>query len=145
VAELNLAASRKICDAATSFAEEHNLRLSVAVIDSGCRLKQLCRMDGARFITADIAVGKAFASVAFEIPSGAAAERLGGMPGPSADGIMTVTGQHMVPIRGALPCWDGDRLLGAVGVSGATSEQDEMAARAGLQAAGLQEARAGTS
>jgi uncharacterized protein GlcG (DUF336 family) len=42
-----------------------------------------------------------------------------------------------VPVQGAVPVWDGGRCLGAVGVSGARSDEDEAAARAGIRAAGL--------
>ncbi len=53
--------------------------------------------------------------------------------------MVAISGQRIVPVQGALPIFDGARCVGAIGVSGARSNEDEEAARAAIQAAGFSE------
>ena len=56
---------------------------------------------------------------------------------PVFRGLMAMEGGHMIPGQGALPVYRNGELLGAVGGSGGTAQQDEDAARAGIDAIGL--------
>jgi uncharacterized protein GlcG (DUF336 family) len=93
-------------------------------------------MDGCNFLSPEIARGKALGSAAWKLPSAELNARFGSSPA-SAAGIVGISGNRLTPVQGALPIWDGARCVGAIGVSGARSDEDEAAARAGLQAAGF--------
>jgi uncharacterized protein GlcG (DUF336 family) len=136
VAEVNLDVASKMTEAAFAFARDNGLRLSVAVLDGGGHVVRVSRMDGCNFLSPDIARGKAYGAVAWKVPSLELANRFGGNAA-AASGMVGISGQRIVPVQGALPIFDGGRCIGAIGVSGARSNEDEDAARAAIQAAGL--------
>jgi uncharacterized protein GlcG (DUF336 family) len=121
--------ARSMVDAALSHASDLGVAVSVAVVDSSGNLVALQRMDGAMFVSPEIASGKAWTSAAFRAPSGTVAENLA-PAGGFVSGIASATHGRFMPRQGALPIPDG----GAIGVSGATSAQDEEIAQAGLAA-----------
>jgi len=138
VAEVDLAAAAKMTEAAFAFGREKGWRLSVAVLDAGGHVVQVSRMDGCNFLSPDIARGKAYGAVAWKVPSAELSNRFSGNPA-AASGMVAISGQRIVPVQGALPIFDGARCVGAIGVSGARSNEDEDAARAAIQAAGFSE------
>jgi uncharacterized protein GlcG (DUF336 family) len=103
--------------------------VSVAVVDASGNLMALQRMDGAGFLSPEIAWGKAWTAAAFRAPSGTVAENLAPAGGFVA-GIASATHGRFMPRQGAVPIPSG----GAIGASGATSAQDEEIAQAGLAA-----------
>ncbi len=123
-------------EAAFAFGREKGWRLSVAVLDAGGHVVQVSRMDGCNFLSPDIARGKAYGAVAWKVPSAELSNRFSGA---AASGMVAISGQRIVPVQGALPIFDGARCVGAIGVSGARSNEDEDAARAAIQAAGFSE------
>ena len=123
-------------DAALHFAEQHGMRLATAILDSGGNVVLITRMDGCNFLSPDIARGKAFGAAAWKTPSAELNARFGASPA-SAAGMVGISGSRLTPVQGALPIWDGGTCLGAIGVSGARSDEDEEAARTGLLAAGF--------
>jgi glc operon protein GlcG len=121
--------AQKALAAAWSSAEKINVKLSCAVVDSRGDLVSLGRMDGARFQTTDVARGKALASAMFGQPSGA----LGAFANsPFFQNLNTAAQGRLYPIQGAVPVMKNNQVFGAVGCSGATSQQDEDAAKAGV-------------
>jgi uncharacterized protein GlcG (DUF336 family) len=134
--ELNLATADAMTDAAIAFAREHNLRLSIAVLDAGGNIIRMTRMDGCNFLSPDIARGKALGAAAWKLPSADLNTRFGSNPAYAA-GMVGITGNRFAPIQGALPIWDGAQCVGAIGASGARSDEDEAAVRAALIAAGF--------
>jgi uncharacterized protein GlcG (DUF336 family) len=121
--------AQKALTAAWASAEKINVKLSCAVVDSRGDLVALGRMDGARFQTTDVARGKALASAMFGQPSGA----LGAFANsPFFQNLNTTAQGRLYPIQGAVPIMKNNQVFGAVGCSGATSQQDEEAAKAGL-------------
>src|SRR5262252_1525417 len=134
--DLDLAAADRMTEAAIAFARQNNLRLSIAVLDSGGNVVLITRMDGCNFLSPDIARGKAFGAAAWKTPSAELNARFGASPA-SAAGMGGISGNRLTPVQGALPIWDGGTCLGAIGVSGARSDEDEEAARTGLLAAGF--------
>ena len=137
VSELTLEAANRLTDAAFEHARQHNLLIAVAILDAGGNVVRISRMDGCNFLSPDIARGKAFGAVAWKLPSAELGNRFT-TPG-AASGMVGISGQRLVPHQGALPIWSGGRCVGAIGVSGARSDQDEDAARAAIQAAGFSE------
>lgn len=91
----------------------------------------LVRMDGARWFTADVSRGKAMASALFGRPSGEMAERA---DSPVFRSLVQMHGGHLIPGQGAVPIRHGEEVVGAVGVSGGTGQQDEEVARTGVSA-----------
>jgi uncharacterized protein GlcG (DUF336 family) len=137
VPELNLQAADALTAAAFDYARQHNLAISVAVLDAGGNAVRISRMDGCNFLSPDIARGKAFGAVAWKLPSAELGKRFT-TPG-AASGMVGISGQRLVPVQGALPIWSGGRCVGSIGVSGARSDEDEDAARAAIRAAGFAE------
>jgi uncharacterized protein GlcG (DUF336 family) len=101
----------------------------VAVCDAGGRLMAFNRMDNAIWGSVYGSQGKAIASVAFGRASGELQERAGT---PIIQGIMAGEGGHMIPSQGAVPIVKNGVVIGACGVGGGTSQQDEDCARAGV-------------
>lgn len=123
--------ARRMIDAAIDHAQRLGVTVSVAVVDASGHIVGLQRMDGATFLSPEIAWGKAWTSAAFRAPSGTVAENMAPAPG-FVSGIASATHGRFMPRQGAVPLPAG----GAIGVSGATSAQDEEIARAALAAAG---------
>ena len=124
----SLAEAQEALAATEQAANEMGVGLSCAVVDSRGTLVALYRMDSASYFTADVAAGKARASAAFRAPSGGLA-RVGELG--LAD---VVDGGAMLFVQGAVPIMKDGQSMGAIGCSGATGQQDEDAANAGLAA-----------
>lgn len=125
----SMADALKALEAARAAAVKIKVNLSCAVVDSRGDLIALARMDGARFFTTDVARGKAQVSAIFGQPSGNMAQ-LG--QSPVFPNFNTAAQGRLYPIQGALPITKNGQVLGAIGCSGASSQQDEDAAKAGL-------------
>ena len=119
---LTLAEAEKVIRASVAKAERMGLKVSIAVVDGRGDLKASVRMDGVSWLTSDTARGKAFASANFGVPSGALSDRL---DTPVFRSLVAMQGGHLVLGQGAVPIKKGDQVIGAVGVSGATSQEDE--------------------
>jgi glc operon protein GlcG len=125
---LTLAAAKKMADAALAEAAKNNWNVIVAILDDGGNPILLQRMDGAQLGSIDVAQAKARTALRFRRPSKAFADAVAS--GNTA--IMTLPG--VLPIQGGLPIEVDGKVIGSIGVSGATSEQDEQCARAGIAA-----------
>ena len=124
----SLAEAQQALAATEAAANEMGVGLTCAVVDSRGALVALARMDSASYFTADVAVGKARASAAFRAPSGALA-RVGEL------GVADVIeGGPMLFVQGAVPILKEGQSMGAIGCSGASAQQDEDAANAGIAA-----------
>lgn len=110
--------------------------LSVAVLDAGGHVVAFSRQDGSSNLRFKIAEGKAAGSIALGIGSRAIFERAQQQPYfiGALNGLMDGS---MVPVPGGVLIMQGDALIGAVGVTGDTSDNDEIAAIAGVEAAGF--------
>jgi len=135
--KLTLAHADTIIDAALAKGAELGLKpLGVAVLDAGGHLVAFRRQDNASFLRPQIAIGKAWGALALGVPSraiaGMAAERPSFVAslGPIAEG-------GIIPAPGGVLIAGEGGFLGAVGVTGDTSDNDEACALAGIAAAGL--------
>ena len=126
---LTLEEANRIARGAMAKAEELDVKVSVAVCDAGGRLIALQRMDNARWAGVLGSQGKAMASASFGRPSGALTERA---DHPTLRGIVAAEGGHMFLGQGAVPIVRDGVVEGACGVGGATAQQDEDCARAGV-------------
>lgn len=126
---ISLEEANRIMTVAIEKAREMNIKVTVAVCDAGGRLVALNRMDGAIWASVLGSQGKAITSAAFNRPSGDLAARA---DHPGIRGIFAAEGGHMIPLQGAVPIVRDGVLIGACGVGGGTSEQDEECACAGV-------------
>ncbi len=128
---ITLAAAERILQAAKKKALEMGVKVGISVVDPRGDLLAMVRLDGALWRTAPISRGKAFASVAFGVPSGELADRANN---PVMRALMQMEDGQIIPQQGAVPIKHGNELIGAIGVSGAASQEDEEIARAGVSA-----------
>lgn len=126
---LTLAEANRMIQAAIAKAGELQVKLSIAVCDTGGNLMAFNRMDGASAVSATVAQGKAAASAGFGRASGTLQA-----DSPVIQAIIATMGGRMLPARGAVPVHKAGELVGAIGASGATAEQDEQCAQAGSTA-----------
>lgn len=139
MSSLTLAAARTILSASMAEARARGLKpLSIAIVDAGGHLVAFEREDGASFLKPKVAFGKAHGAVAMGLGSRALFERAQAQPffiqavNALADGaLVAVPGGVLIRAAG------GGVVLGAVGISGDTSDADEAVAVAGILAAGL--------
>ena len=134
---INLAEAELILDGAFAHAASQGLTpLTVAVLDAAGRLVALKRQDNSSLLRPEIAQAKAFGALAMGMGSRGLAGRAQSHPAFIAS-VTALCGGMLVPVPGGVVCYDGDRLVGAVGVSGALPDQDEACAIAGIEQAGL--------
>jgi glc operon protein GlcG len=127
---LTLEEANRIVAGALAKARQLNIRISAAVCDAGGRVVALQRMDGAIWASAYGCQGKAVASAAFGRASGELAARA---DQPTPRGIAAAEGGHMIMGQGAVPIIRDGVVIGACGVGGGTSQEDEDCARAGVE------------
>lgn len=136
--KLTLEKASIIVDRALAKAVEMKIRpLCVAVLDDGGHLVALKRADGASILRPTIAMGKAWGAIGMGESSRHLAHRLKDVPA-FLGALSDMSGGKVVPVAGGVLIMDGSTIIGAVGASGATSEEDEACAIAGIQAAGLE-------
>jgi uncharacterized protein GlcG (DUF336 family) len=114
-------------------AAAEDLALAFAVVDAGGHLVACHRMDGAPWIAPEVALGKAWTAAAYGTPSAAQGEKMADLHAFSA-AISAATGGRFTPQIGGLPVLDGDTVIGAMGASGGTGQEDEDVVRAALAA-----------
>lgn len=133
MSDITLAQARAAVDAARAKSEELNVKMDIAIVDAGCNLKAFARMDDAWIGSIDIAQKKARTARYFNMNTG----DIGGLSQPggalyniehSNGGLITFPGG--VPIKNKA----GD-IIGAIGVSGDSVENDHTVAVAGAAAA----------
>lgn len=136
---LTLADAQMIVDAALAKGRDLGLKpLTVAVLDAGGHLKALLREDGTSTLRPDIAQGKAAGALALGINSRAIGERAE-QQAYFVQACNALAGGRLVPVAGGVLIKDeSGAMLGAVGITGDTSDNDEICAFAGIAAAGLQ-------
>jgi uncharacterized protein GlcG (DUF336 family) len=117
--------------AAEEEAARGGFKMAFAVVDAGGHLVASHRMDGAPWITPEVALGKAWTAAAWGTPSAAQGDKMKELHAFSA-AISAATHGRFTPQIGGLPILDGDELVGAMGASGATGAEDEAVVRAAL-------------
>ena len=134
MASLTLAEAERILVVAKAKVLEWGVKMSVSVVDPRGDLISMFRTDGASWRTPPISRAKALAAACFGVTSGELTESA---QAPIYRGLMAMEGGHMIPGQGAVPVYRNGELIGAVGGSGGTAQQDEDASRAGVEALGL--------
>lgn len=135
--EVTLNKALKIINAAFAKGKEKGFKpLAVVVLDAGGHVKAVQRQDGASMMRFEIACGKAYGAVAVGMGSRWLNAQAETRP-HFLEGLSAVSGGKIVPIPGGVLIRDRkNAIIGAVGVTGDTSDNDEIAAIAGIEAAG---------
>ena len=129
---LTLAAAREMMAAVQDTARSLGVAMSCAVVDAGDQLVAFERMDAADLIGITLARDKAFTALANRMPTRDLAPIV--QPGTEFYGYESTAGGRTIVFAGGMPLERGGVLVGAVGVSGGDSVQDQMAVDAGVRA-----------
>ena len=134
---LTLDVARKILDAALAKAVEQKFKpLVITILDARGAVKLTAAQDGTSLMRAEIAHGKAYGVLAMGMGSRALFLRAKEQA-YFIDAVNALAQGRLVPVPGGVLIQDGATLLGAIGVSGDNSDNDEICALAGIEAAGL--------
>lgn len=135
---LTLETARRILDTALAKSTELKLKpLAIAVLDTRGCLVAFAAQDGTSLLRGEVARGKAYGALALGIGSRAIFKRAQEQAF-FVDAVNTLAQGAIVPVPGGVLIRDGaGMLVGAVGISGDTSDNDELCALAGIAAAGL--------
>lgn len=132
--DLSWAQAHKVLHAAIEYAQSKNLKMNIAVVDAGTNLKAFGRMDGAWLGSIDIAQKKARTARYFDMSTKELEPNV--QPGKSLYHIEFSNG-GLISFPGGVLLKDADgTILGAIGVSGSTVENDHATAEAGAKALG---------
>jgi uncharacterized protein GlcG (DUF336 family) len=129
-AGLTLATARRMMAAAEAAAREMRVAMSVAVVDSGDQLVAIARMDGADLVSVGLSRDKAFSALVNRMPTRDLAPLV--QPGAEFYGYDSLAGGRMVVFAGGMPLLRDGVLVGAIGVSGGSSDEDQRAADAAV-------------
>ncbi|WP_071392785.1 GlcG/HbpS family heme-binding protein [Bacillus tuaregi] len=131
IKQLSLDIVKKMAAAAEAKAVEMNVPVVFAAVDAGANLMLMYRMENAFITSVDIAVNKAFTSAALKIGTHEVTPNI--QPGESLYGLQLTNNCRIVPFGGGLPVITDGQVVGAIGVSGGTVEEDMTIAKAALE------------
>ena len=129
---VTLADARRVIAAAEQKAIELGQPMNIAVADGGGNLVAHVRMDGAWIGSIDISINKAYTSRAFDIATKDLAEH--SQSGGQFFGIHASNGGRIMIFAGGIPLYRDGQVVGAIGVSGGSGDQDHSVAEAGAAA-----------
>lgn len=122
---IDLAKSKKIAAAAARKADRMKVHMVIAIVDAGGHLVYLERSDMAQHASIEIAIHKAKCAAAYKRPTKFFEDAV-------MDGRMTLlTLDGVIAVEGGIPLIEDDKIIGAIGVSGARSQEDGRVAAAG--------------
>ncbi|MGH6991456.1 MAG: GlcG/HbpS family heme-binding protein [Stellaceae bacterium] len=127
---LTLEAAKAVSAAAEAEARKNGWIVSIAVLDDSGRLVHLVRMDGSAPASVDVCQAKGRSAALFKRPTKVFSDAVGG----GRVAIMALPGA--VPVEGGVPLMSDGQCVGAIGVSGVTSEQDGQIGAAGAAVLG---------
>lgn len=125
---LTLATAKQIAAASETEANSNKLAMVITVLDDGGNMIYQERMDDAQLASIQISLGKAHTALAFKRPTKALEDTIAG----GRNAILSLPGAVLV--EGGLPLMADGKVIGSIGVSGGTSAQDGMVAKAGADA-----------
>jgi uncharacterized protein GlcG (DUF336 family) len=139
--KLTLDIAKQLLAVAEQKARQMELSFDIAIVDEGANLIAFHRMDNARIAGIEISMGKAWTSVAMQMPTANLAQSA--LPGGPTYGINTTNQGKITILGGGIPFVIEGKIVGGIGVSGGTSAQDMEVANAVVQAfASIREAGA---
>lgn len=127
---ITLKQAKRVAKAALAPAVENGWTMVIAIVDPGGYLVYLEKMDETQVGSVAIAMQKARSAAIFKRPTKTFQDRLAS----GGDGLLVLRLQDAIPVEGGLPIIVGGKLVGALGVSGGSSAEDEACADAGAEA-----------
>ncbi len=127
---IHLDTSRRISAAAVAEAQRNGWTMAVAIVDTAGDLVYFEKMDDTQTGSVTVSQAKARSAARFKRPTKAFQDALTATP----DGLRILALEGAVPVEGGLPIVVDGKIVGAIGVSGGTSQQDGQCAKAGLDA-----------
>lgn len=129
---LSLSAAQVAAAACTKKAESLGVPMNIAIVDATLYLLHFSRMPGAKLTSIDIAINKAFTAAGHRVPTHVYRENV--WPGGPAYGINNSNGGRFMVIGGGVPIVVDGEVVGAIGCSTGTPDQDRQVAQAGVDA-----------
>ena len=127
---ITLAQAKKVAAAALAPAHSNNWTMVIAIVDPGGHLVYLEKMDQTQVGSVAIAQAKARSAAIFKRPTKVFQDRLA----RGGEGLLVLRLKDAIPVEGGLPIVVDGKLIGALGVSGGSSAEDEVCAEAGAGA-----------
>lgn len=124
---ISLENAKKVAAPALAEATKNNWNVAVAIVGPAGNLIYYEKMDNTQLGSADVAIGKARTAAMFKRPTKAMQDALA----KGGDGLRVLALHGVTPVEGGLPLVADGKIVGAIGVSGATSAQDAQCAQAG--------------
>jgi uncharacterized protein GlcG (DUF336 family) len=132
MATLTLAEATQIADSARTHATELGAAVTITVVDDAGNVRTQTRMDGARFGTLNVSANKAYTAAAFGAPTKVLTDLV--QPGAPLFGFAHAMGGRFVSFAGGVPLLRDGEVIGAIGISGGSVDQDQAIADAGVTA-----------
>lgn len=129
---ITLEAAKRVVAAAEAEAIKNKWPMVISIVDSGGNLVMTVRQDGAQYGSLAVAEGKAKTAVNFRRSTKVFQDTIA----QGGGGLRTLALPGALPVQGGLPLIVGDKIIGGIGVSGGTSEQDEQVGAAGAAVLG---------
>jgi uncharacterized protein GlcG (DUF336 family) len=126
---VDLDRAQEVIAKARAEADRIGVPMTVAVVDAGGHLVAFARMDGVAFLTNEIAIAKAYTAAGARTATSNLEQALAAAS-HIVIGLATASGGRFLVIGGGAPIRDGDEVVGAVGASGGSAEQDQQVADA---------------
>lgn len=130
-APMSLDAAKKAMAASEAEARKNNWPVVIAILDTTGSLVMLQKLDNTQSGSVDIAIGKARTALDFRRPTKALQDVVAG----GGAGLRLLSARNMLALEGGVPVIADGKIVGAIGVSGVTSDQDAQVAMAGAAAA----------
>jgi len=127
---ITLDQARHAAAPAVAEARRNHWAMAIAIVDGAGHLVYFEKMDGTQIGSVDVAIDKARSAALFKRPTKAFQETLAA----GGDGLRVLRLRNAIPVEGGIPLVVGDSIVGAIGVSGGTSQQDGQCAQAGADA-----------
>jgi uncharacterized protein GlcG (DUF336 family) len=124
---ITLENAKRVTAPAIAEARRNNWTMAVAIVDTAGDLIYFEKMDGTQAASSNIAVSKARSAVRFKRPTKALQDVLAA----GGEGLRLLGLEGAVPVEGGVPLVIDGKIVGAIGLSGGTSQQDSQAAKAG--------------
>ena len=129
-APIGIENAKKVAAAAVAEAKKNNWTMCIAIVDPGGNLVYLEKMDGTQTGSVSVSIDKARSAALFKRPGKAFQDTLAA----GGDGLRLLQLQGAIPIDGSFPLVMDGKIVGAIGASGGTSDQDGVAGKAGADA-----------
>ena len=127
---INIETAKKIAAPAIAEARKNNWNMAIAIVDTGGDLVYFEKMDDTQVGSVQVAQSKARSAARFKRPTKAFQDALAA----GGEGLRILAIDGAIPVEGGIPLVSGGKIVGAIGASGGTSQQDGVVAQASVNA-----------